>query len=79
MSEPLFDNQGHPLPWCDATWRQRIKLAALYAIAFGVAVAIFVGMIVVLGMMMEGIGQSYEDRERCLKQAATGYEIGQCR
>lgn len=37
------------------------------------------GMLMMLGMVIEGIGQHNEQHDRCLKAAKTGYEIKQCR
>ena len=37
------------------------------------------GVLMVVGMMIEVIGQHNEEHERCLKRATNGYEIRQCR
>jgi len=39
----------------------------------------FILVLMVVGMMIEGIGEHKEMRERCLKQATNGYEIERCR
>jgi TM2 domain-containing membrane protein YozV len=42
----------------------------------------FLGMLVVmlvLGYMLEGVGQYNDEHDRCLTHATNGYEMRQCR
>ncbi len=66
--------------WKSANWKQRAFMVVLFGIGYGIVVpAMFVGALVVLGMMVEGVSESRMNLERCQKHAETPYEYHQCR
>lgn len=68
------------MPWHVANWRERIGIVLFYAVGWGVVFpAMLVGMLMLVGMIGEGITQHKTEHDRCLKQATNGYEIKQCR
>lgn len=66
-------------PWKVATLGERlVKLVCWFASPFIVG-AMFIGLMTVFGMMIEGVAQRSEDHDRCMKHATNGYEIERCR
>jgi hypothetical protein len=68
------------MPWDIANWRERIGIVLFHAIGWCVVFpAMFIGALLLLGMMMDGANQRSEDHDRCMKHATNGYEIEKCR
>lgn len=57
-------------------WQLKLLHGVLWVTVFP---AMFIGALVVLGMMVEGYGKYRAEKDRCLKHATNGYEIKQCR
>ena len=60
------------------------SMKLLTKIAVGIATGVLglmmaVGMVLLLGLMMETAAENSEQHDRCLKQATNGYEIRRCR
>lgn len=76
----IFTDQGQTIAWATASWSQRLKLGALWAIAWGVVLPLMVvAGICFIGLLIDGFAERSETHDRCLKQATNGYEIRQCR
>jgi hypothetical protein len=70
--------QWWPVPWRIATWRERtVKIALWGAESIALLAAIAVAGYV-FGGALESYAHMTEIRDRCLKQATTGYEISEC-
>lgn len=68
------------MPWGVAYWHERLGIVFFHAVMWGIVFpAMFVGILYVFGLMVEGIGQRNAEHDRCLKNATNGYEIRQCR
>lgn len=39
----------------------------------------FLGVMMLIGLVIEGIGENSEQHDRCLKAATNGYDIKRCR
>jgi hypothetical protein len=53
------------------TWKEWVTLAVFVP-------PMFLGALAIFGVMIDGIGAGREQRDRCLKNATSGYEISQC-
>lgn len=67
------------LLWSEMTWGERAQAAACFVAASVFGVGMFLGAIVVLGMMIDAASHRQEQHDRCLRKATNGYEIKQCR
>jgi hypothetical protein len=67
------------LTWGEKTWGERAQTGIAFAAAGAVGLAMFLGVLAVLGMIIETAGQRSEEHDRCLKRATNGYEIERCR
>jgi Tfp pilus assembly protein PilN len=67
------------LLWSEKTWGERAQTALCMSVAFVVGLAMFLGVVLLLGQIMDVQTQRIEDHERCLKHATNGYDIQQCR
>jgi hypothetical protein len=56
-----------------------ILVAVSWIVGAPLAIAMFLVLVVILGLMIDGIGQYDEQHDRCLKNATNGYEIKECR
>ncbi len=76
----IFDEWGQPNEWRTLNWKERIGLSVFWVVGFGVVVPVgLIAILMIFGMMIEGIGQHNVQHDRCLKHATNGYEIKQCR
>lgn len=67
-----------PVPWRIATWGERaVKIALWIAESIAILAAIAAAGYVV-GGAFESYAHMTEIRDRCLKQATTGYAISEC-
>jgi capsular polysaccharide biosynthesis protein len=66
------------LTWGEKTWGERAQTVLCMAIAFVVGLAMFLGVVLLLGQIMDVQTQRLADHERCLKKATNGYEIREC-
>lgn len=74
-----FRNGGVLWPWCQLTWKERIVRVLVVYPAMAVAViAGFVGIMALVGMMIEGVAQRSEELDRCRRQADTPYGYHEC-
>jgi len=74
-------NSNNPmLPWDQMTWRQRVSAAALWGFMWGaIFPAMFIAVLSIMGMMIEGIATHSEQLDRCQRQAVTPYDYHRCR
>lgn len=54
------------------TWKEWLAVAVFVP-------PLFIAGLVAFGMFIEGVSFTSEQRDKCLKQAVTGYEIKQCK
>ena len=67
------------LTWSEKTWWERVQTAISFTAACVVGLGMFIGMLLVLGLMIDNAGQYREEHDRCLKRSTNGYEIRECR
>jgi hypothetical protein len=82
MTETRADWERHknyPPRWSWATWPERAVVLAVWITSAGVGAVMAFGIVLVLGETVDGIARHNAEHARCLKQAANGYEIRQCR
>lgn len=65
--------------WKSANWKQRAFMVVLFGIDCVVVAAMFVGAIVVLAMILDGIGTYQTNLVHCQQEAETPYEYHKCR
>lgn len=71
---------GELLSWGEASWRQRMSLLLFWGVMWGVVFPACAGvMLVVIGMMIEGVATRSEQLDRCQRQAVTPYDYHRCR
>ena len=52
--------------------------AVCYVTAALIGGAMFIGGVIILGMIIEGVGERDQQHDQCLKHATNGYEIREC-
>lgn len=68
------------LPWDQMTWRQRVSASVFWGIMWGaIFPTMLIAMLVVIGMMIEGIATQSEQLDRCKRQAVTPHQYHGCR
>jgi hypothetical protein len=67
------------MPWRVANWKERLGIVFFYGFMWGIVFpGMFVGALLVFGMMIDGHDRYHEEHDRCMKHAHSGYEIEQC-
>ena len=56
-------------------WQELTLRIALWVTVFP---AMLIGLLLLVGMMIDGYAQYDEQHDRCLKHATNGYEIREC-
>ena len=72
-------HKNYPPRWSWAIWKERITMIFVGVISAMVGMIMFIGIILVLGLMIEGTERYNTEHDQCLKDATNGYEIKQCR
>ena len=67
------------LTWSEKTWGERAQTSVCFVLAGVITFGMFIGGLLVLGMMSDGLVRHKTEHDQCLKRATTGYEIKQCR
>lgn len=75
----MTDRDWSMLTWGEKTWSERVQTAISMAVAFVIASAMFLGVVLLLGQILDVQTQRLEEHERCLKHATNGYDIERCR
>jgi hypothetical protein len=65
--------------WRDQTWGERAQNVIAWTFAWVIGLAMLVGVLLVLGMMMDANDHHYIEYDYCMKHATNGYNIQKCR
>lgn len=66
------------LPWSEMTWGERAEAAICWVVASAVGLAMFAGILLVVGESLDGVARYKSGHDRCLQRATNGLEIKQC-
>jgi len=67
------------LPWREMTRKERALTVVINLLGSVIIVVLFVGILFIVGMIVESNVQHHEEHDRCLRDATNGLEIKQCR
>lgn len=67
------------LTWSEKTWSERAQTVIANVLAGIVGIGMLLGIIFVLGMIIDTQDQRREELHRCLKNATNGLAIEECK
>lgn len=67
------------LPWRGLTWKERGEMVVAWIVATMFGVALFIGIVILVGSAVDNISARKAEIRSCLQQATNGLEIEECK
>ena len=61
------------------TWKERCEMVAAWIIASAFGLALFIGVVILVGSAVDNISARRAEIRSCLQQATNGLEIEECK